>query len=358
MASNRPIRIGLLIACAAGVALALWRSLNRPASSGPGKHSLVAVRLTPKDGPNGFVECESFAQVEFTYQIQNRGKSAVSGLKLGSRCASEVIGDVPSQIPPGASVPMTFRVRAPFAGVVSRQVPLVVEGETEPVVTLDARLRVKLDPPVLLPGGKEFHLTFLAGAAAPHKLTLMAIERRGRRPWIEGLDLSPNGALSVASLRIDEWPEADPDLVRRDYHFELECRFSEIRSRIVLATVRTTAEGPRSNTVLRLTAEVVDSVAIVPNPVVIRFHKTTTPQPRRVHIIDRAGDRTASVAEHDARLLEVTEVTGRQGGASVFDITPVADVESPRHTQVAFQLSDGEIRMVSVHLEPAARAEE
>jgi hypothetical protein len=54
----------------------------------------------------------------------------------------------------------------------------------------------------------------------------------------------------------------------------------------------------------------------------------------------------------------ILPVTERQGGASAFDISPVADVEAPRHTQIAFQLSDGEIRTVSVHLEPTARAEE
>lgn len=47
------------------------------------------VRENPPDTPSGDVECKSFAFVDSSYKIFNRGEAALSGLKLGTKCACE-----------------------------------------------------------------------------------------------------------------------------------------------------------------------------------------------------------------------------------------------------------------------------
>ena len=239
--------------------------------SGTPRVALEAIRIAPNGDVRQDIVSSSFAPVDFQYRIVNRGRSPLTGLKLGTSCACEITAAPPGEIAPGGSAVIGFRLRAPYAGRLQRQIPITVAGTQEPLLVLTATLRVKFDPPAILPSNQDHNLLFVRGDASPRELVFETIERKRSEPWMTGLELNPSDAIEVHPHRMEELLEQDPELTRRRYHFPLTNRMLDIGQHSVVVTLHTRKDDPSAASALSLRVAVIDSVAIVPNPLVIKY---------------------------------------------------------------------------------------
>jgi hypothetical protein len=321
-----------------------------------GSVDLAIVRLEPQGDPDGEIECESHAPVTFTYQVSNRGSSPITGLKLGTKCSCEEAGTPPAEIPPGGSAPISFRLRAPHVGKLRRQIPLLIDGAEKPIALFDVSLRVTFEPPALLPPPDGLSMTFVEGDETPRELVFEAIEAQGGQPWICGIELSPSEATDVRPLHIEELSEPDPELTRRRYHFPLVNRSLPLGHQMLMATIQTRDGQPQVKDPVAVVINVADSIAIVPNPLVIHYQDGTPPPPRNVRIVNRSGDRAvASLGNYDHGLLRVEATGGQAGSTAVFDVVVLEVPESSLETNIAFNLGENLTRTLTVQFKPGKR---
>lgn len=215
-------------------------------AEGPTRPAIELVRLHPPDisHDGAAIECSSFDSVEFTYQIRNSGASPIAGLKVGTKCACESVGDPPAEIAPGKSGTISFRLQAPRAGRMNRRIPLLSDGAIEPLAVLDLTLSVKFDPPALIPPPKALSFTFVAGKNSAHELVIEAIEAAGAKHWISGIELDPSHAVDVQAPEVEELLEPDADLKRRRYRFPLANRSLAVGRHSATAVIRTSDGFP------------------------------------------------------------------------------------------------------------------
>lgn len=352
----------LKVTAAAVVSVAVLASVvamsQRDHRTGSAEHASIyskihVVQLNPPTHPSGEVECSSLDFVEFTYQVSNRGDVPVTGLKLGARCSCEVVHSPPNKILPGESATIGFRMRAPRVGRLQRKIAILADGTPEPIVVLDAALRVKFDPPALFPPPNGLGITFIKGSKSAQELVLEAMEAKRDLPWIRGLDLDPPDGVEVQPLRVEDLAEADPALTRRRYHFPLVNRSLPVGHHMAAAIVRTRDGVPPITDSPMLRVVVVDSVAIVPNPLVFKYPGGLQPQARRIKVVNRTGAQAkVTPAEYDHDLLQVA-MAQQAGSIVAFDITPIAAPESGCETQVEFQVGDSGGQTLVVRFEPS-----
>lgn len=346
-----PIGVSTLLLLVA-LLLLLAQHEGRTDSADSALPQLEVVRLRPAGEPGSDIECASFAHVDFTYKIVNRGSRPISGLKLGLSCGCEALGTPPTTIPPGESARVSFRLQAPRAGVLRRQIPLLAEGSSEPLLALKPVLRVKFHPPELLGTPAELILTYIKGDDSPRELTFEAIERKQNEHWIRGLKLTPDKILEVVSLQVDELPEADPALARRRYRFEVANRSAKVGQRFDRAALRMRPDTATRPDPARLVVKVLDSVAIVPNPLLIRSTRAIDPRPRRVQLVYRTGQGSASVVQCDERLLRVQPLGDTAGRVMTFGVGLTTARRDAFQTHVVFGLGNGDTRDLTVRFEP------
>ena len=326
-----------------------------PSQSSSPHATLDVIRVSPPGELGSETECPSFAQVDFTYRIFNRGQHAISNLKLGTSCACEVIEHPPAEIPPGESAVVGFRLRAPYAGRLQRQVPLAIDGNSEPLVVLEAALRVKFDPPALIPPPQDVTLSVIKGDGSSRELFFDAIESQHSEPWVTGLELNPSDTIEVDPHRMEVFPEVDPELTRRRYRFSLTNRSLDVGQHAVAVTLRTRQDDGKTAPAIPLKVAVVDSVAIVPNPLVFKFQPGSKPDARRVHFVDRGSGQTSiRGVKCDEAVLQVRTAAQQPGSAQAFDIAPVGTSESSFDTPVVFDIGNGQTRQLLVRFEPSA----
>jgi hypothetical protein len=319
----------------------------------PDDGRIVVRRVTPASNAAGEVECTSLGLVEVSYEVSNRSGAQITGLKLGTKCACEVVGPPPETILPGEDETIRVRLRGPFLGRVERKIPLLIDGEADPVAFLDVALRVKFEPPNLVAPKGTQSITFVAGGGAAQELVLEAIELRAEQRWIDGLDLDPPGAIEVRSVQVDELQEPDPTLLRRRYRFLLANKSLPAGQHMTYAIVRTRDGLPQMADSLTLRVDVVDSIAIVPNPLVFRYTDASEPASRRIRIINRAG-RQARITpvRYDQELLDIREVQDA-GLIVAFDVVAIGRPPSGGHTEVEFDVKEGGSPTLVVRFEPA-----
>lgn len=316
--------------------------------------ALEAVRVSPPSETGDDVECSSFAEVDFTYRIVNHGQRPIAGLKLGTTCACEAIGSPPAEIAPGESGLVSFRLRAPYVGRLQRQIPLLVEGSQEPLLVLDAALRVKFDPPALIPTSQDLTLSFVQGDDSPRELVLETIESKPSEPWITGLEWNPSDRIDIRAPRVEDLIEPDPGLTRRRYRFPLANRSLDVGQHSVSVTVRTRQDDAKPPPAFSLKVAVVDTVAIVPNPLVIKFQPGSQPDARQVHVVDRTSGQTSIRGiKCDENVLQVRATAQQRGSAQAFEVIPVRTSETPFETPVVFDIGNGQTRELLVRFEPS-----
>jgi hypothetical protein len=98
--------------------------------------------------------------------------------------------------------------------------------------------------------------------------------------------------------------------------------------------------------------DVVESVAIAPNPLVIKYARGSPPLRRQVRVVNRMG-RQAIVTpvkyDHDLLQVESTQQTGSIAG---FDVLPIELPGSALDTQVEFDVEGSERQTLAVRFEP------
>lgn len=350
-------RASVVIALAASALLIVvpWREPTNPNRTAA---SVRFARVSPSSDPNGEIECESLTFVDFTYEVFNRGPAPITELKIGTKCACEEIGAPPANILPGEKGTIRFRLRAPRGGLLRRQIPLVVEGATEPVALLDVALRVKFNPPQFLAPPHDVALTFIQGSHLGQEIVFDALEAKSDVAWIRAIDLHPPDGIQVLPVQVEDIAEPDPTLTHRRYLFRVLNRSLAVGEYTATATLQTESWLPPIEQSSTVFINVVDSVVIAPNPLVFKYPAGSQPPSRRVKILSRAGTTTmATAVKYDHDLVQVAEA--QQARTMVeFDVVPKTPSTSARETQVQFDLHSGDIgrraETLTIRFEPSS----
>lgn len=151
---------------------------------------------------------------------------------------------------------------------------------------------------------------------------------------------------------MEEIAEQDPELIRRRYHFPLTNRTLDVGQHSATVTVRTRDDVPSAAPIVSLRVAVVDSVAIVPNPLVIKFTPGVQVRPGRVYVINRTNTaRAATPIEYDEDVLLVRSSNQQGGSSQPFEIVPLGNSPSRVDSPVIFNVGNGESRELLVRFE-------
>ncbi len=312
---------------------------------------MEAERLSPAVDPYEEVECDSYSSVEFAYRIHNKSPNAITGLKLPQTCSCQTNGELPDSIAPGGTALITFRIKAPLAGRIERRIPLLCDQQTTPALVLNALLRVRFDPPALLPKSDGLQLTFVNGEDTRREIVLDTIEEKKDHPWIDGLEVYPRDVIEVQPSHVDELPEADASLTHRRYHFPVINRTLGSGGHTATVRVLTNEGTPTVAVPMKLVVEVIDSVTIVPNPLVIRGPVVNSNFPPKFTVIRRTGGPLSVVLAYDHDLLGVKQAEPTTKSIATFEIMPNAKSNLPIETEVVFDFGEDGTRAVKVQFE-------
>ncbi|HUG17336.1 MAG TPA: hypothetical protein VMM56_00060 [Planctomycetaceae bacterium] len=305
-------------------------------------------RVSPTGDIDAEIECDSLAHVEFSYELLNRSSKPISNLKLGLSCGCESIGTLPTQIDPGESASVRFRLRAPQVGKLSRQIPVMADGYSDAILVLNPVLYVRFVSPVLLGASQGLNLTFFKGDDSPRELQLETIERKKSKSWITGLNFSPPLELEIISARMEELPETDPNYSRRRYFFKLVNHSADIGENHVNVTLKTRDDSSEAVDPLPLNVTVFDSVAIIPNPIVFRTDSNSKQLSKRVQVIHRNKYARSSVLKFDPSLILVQPEENDNNAIQTFSVETVNDTLQPYESEVIFDVGNGESRSLLV----------
>lgn len=358
----RSVAIATLVSILAAVSVVVLVEWGRNADALRSAHrasvaeavAIEAVRLEPPGDPTVETECASLAWVDFTYRVSNRGNVPIDGLTLGAKCACEEIGEPTETILPGDSGLIRFRLRGPYVGRLEKNVTLIMDGRADPIAVFHVSLRVSFEPPKLVPLSDSFSLSYIAGDRSPRELLFEAIEAKRAQPWICGLKLNLDDELDVQPHETETLPEPDPDLVRRRYHFPIANRSLPHGARMVTAAIQTRPGSATVRDSIAIWVNVLDRIAIVPNPLVIKCGAESPPSSGRVRVVVRTGDKAPIVPHRYERDRLRIEAVGQQAGSTaVFDVVPINAGNSAGETRVVFNIGDTESNDLVVRLEPS-----
>lgn len=311
--------------------------------------NLECVQLTPDVMLNGVAECESLATVDFSFSVRNRGKAAISGLRLVPTCSCQSISEVPQKLEPGESAILAFRVKAPWAGKIDRRMPVYCAEQAGAVLELDASLRVRLDPPSLLPEPRSFAVSFVRGGDQEREVLIESLEEAAAVPWIQGLEISPPTLLKVDAPLIDERPADDGTIVYRRYRFPISSAAADPGPRMGSVRFLTASEMPTIADRRSVTVELIDCVKIIPGSLRISDRGGDGLTSARVTVIRRDGADLSVKLRYDANLLEVSEPELKSRSVMVFTVTPKVAPALLVDTNIEFDFGTDGMRLLPVH---------
>lgn len=331
----------------------LWRNTGDPSPVAKGNvpAPFEIVRLNPPPERGEVVDVEAYSPVEFLYSLRNNTTESLQGVKVGLACACEATESPPSQIAPGETARFGFRLRAPDAGVFQRRIEVAASDPSRTLVSLDVALKVKFNPPALRRKAEPARVVFVDKDDSPRELAFEAVECADSPSWITGLELQPKDLLPVVNLKVEEAREVDSAFVARVYRFQLS------RGSLKIGTVNGTfrlqvREGPPATpSPIPLSIDVLDRVAIVPNPLFLEW-KDHKAQPVCVHLVRRSGEGAVEALKWDHEILDVRREGNASSRAAKFEIVPRFATATSRITKVTFDLGGGETRELTVHLVP------
>ncbi len=345
----------LVIVAAAIIAggVAVWvagRNPARPAPRSP-KAQLEATRLSPPPGAGDEVESEPFANVTFVYLLRNTGSQAITGLTMRQDCRCEAVEDPPREIKPGDTARVAFRLPAPNRGTGRRRVEFEWGDPPQLLLTLDVAVRVRFAPPALTSRLEAMRVTFVDGDQSPRELAFECVETLRSDPWIKGLECEPEGILRVGAPRIDIAPEVDPELVRRVYRFEVARGSAGVGRHVGSYRLPTRGESAATDGPVPLEVEVLDRVAIIPDPLVLGSDGDDD-RKARLLVVRRAGDGPIEPLEWDQELIDVERLEADGSRTAVFTVAAKAASRVPSETHIVLDVGGGETRQVAVRLMP------
>ena len=314
--------------------------------------TLEVELLSPGTDPNEEVECPAYTAVEFVYRIHNTGAGSISGLKLAQTCSCQSNGDLPDLIAPGRNALVTFKITSPPAGRIQRQIPLLCDQQRSPLLVLNASLHVRFNAPALLPQSDNFNLVFVHGEGSRREIVLDTIEVKKDQPWVCGLDIHPQDVIEVQAMHVEELPEGDASLTHRRYHFPVINHTTGCGRHSATVHVRTGAGLPTITDAMKLVVEVIDSVTIIPNPLVIRVPVVDSTLQHKLTVIRRAGNELKVELVYNHDLLNVKNAEPTTNSIATFEISPIAEFRAPAETEIVFDFGEDGTRSVKVQFEP------
>ncbi len=349
-------RIVLIVLGAAALAGGLFAWSTARSTGGreaPSKPPLEATRISPPPESGAEVACEAFAETEFVYHLQNTTLEPIRGLAVSLACQCEATQEPPDTIMPGESARVGFKLRAPDAGVLRRQIELFTRETHEVLLSLPVALRVEFDPPALVHTPESLNVTFVDGDEEPRQVAFECVEERESEPWIESLEVEPEDLVEVVGMRIDETREMDPSLTRRPYRFDLLSGSRDVGSYLGSYLIRTRCDPSAMYSRLPLSTKVLDRVALIPNPVQITA--CAERMPGRLIIVRRAGAGRVKAMEWNRDLLDVRlEGAEEDTNTAVFAVTPKVILTTSQESSIVFQVDETENREVKVVIHPGS----
>lgn len=338
------LSVAALAVVASGVGLAFY---GREVPAKP-ENDIVAIRLEPPFVAGDEIECDSLASIEFTYSIRNNTNSVVRGLKLDLSCGCQKREPPPSELAPGEEGQLSFRLSAPLAGRMQRQIALLDESG-EVVVSFEAALRVRIDPPALLSETDVVGLTFIEGDEGPREYNINTIEAAGNAPWLEDLACSPPESLRIVKKLVLEQQQGDPALVHRSYRFKIARQSLELGRHTIPFKI-VTRDGASPPPPGAFHVNIVDRVTVVPRTLRFTTGAEEPPSAARVVVLFHAGQGSAEIEHYDEALIDVQHVAEPTGRAVAFMVAPVSKWPTTAETRVSFRVGEGDTREVTVQL--------
>lgn len=225
---------GPLLLGAFAVALAACGLIVMPRSERSIPTAAASLEIVPHDM---IVEGEGPKDVLFT--IRNRGDIPVVVTHVIAHCHCTVAGlPDPSTVLPGGESRLRVRATPPDVGEKRTSIDIRYRGDGDASLSASLLLRGRQPAaPSLVNQPYEAVIRGLLGSTSSADFHLSAIERRGAKKWIEGLE-SDAAEVSATIDNIEDLPGSTGDTVRRIY----QCR----------ATAKLAARGRRQLALLRL----------------------------------------------------------------------------------------------------------
>lgn len=334
--------IAVLALCVTSATIVyLWPLRDRSIRTATLQNRLQIRRVEPPGEVDDLIQCESNEKILLTYELINRSNTAIVGLKPSAACSCELNGSVPKHIPPNGSARLSIRVRTPLAGIVRREMPITFEGSADQTAKLVANLHVKFNPPALLTPPTDRQLTFIEDEFSASEVVLDSLEARENPRWIVGIQFDPPSSLKLQSERIEEFPESDPKLIRRRYRFTVANHSLKLGRHVVSALLNCDSTLSPAPPPVPLHVVIMDSLAIIPNPLVIRGGQDGV-LGQQVRIISRGRLELTPIAVNFNRELLNVSPTDHQGKAATFEVLQVGAPGKLSETEVAFNVGDRE----------------
>lgn len=230
--------------------------------------------------------------------MRNIGKLPLRGLEA-KLCSCQLIEAPAAVLRPGEVTRLTFVLQAMTAGNSESPVSLVAE-QAGALAVFRPKLHVPIDPPYLREAPKSAVLTFLATEGSG-EIRFETIERKDAEPWINGVEASPAELLKVRLDPPEQSLYTDPEYCVRQYRIVVSSEGLPVGLHRATITphVRPSRAAPPDPVSLEL--EVLERLALIPNPARVII-TSTAPKPKlRVTAVDRLGTGSVTVVAFDQK---------------------------------------------------------
>lgn len=344
----------LLIAGTCLVQLEWKRSAQLPNVTGEsGGSALRTLQLQPNRDENGDAIADSLQPVDFVYRVTNTGSDPITGLQLARSCSCQTTGTAPDVLRPGESGELSFQVIAPPAGKVEKKIDLFCDQQSTPIASLDASVRVRVTPPILLTESDDLQLTLIQNSDVSRQLMLTTLEKKDDLPWITGIQLTPDAGLTVQACHVEEHIEPDPQLVRRRYGFPIRYRDLAMGRHSLLLRIQTQDKMAELQNLLRLSVSVIDSVTILPAELRFQSAEHDVSRSSKLTVIRRMGGGDKIHVLFDPQLISVSELQSASSMIATFEVTSLVGMglSDPVSSEIVFDLGSEGKRTVNVRFD-------
>jgi hypothetical protein len=312
---------GLIVATA--IASAVFSSRGRRAGENAASRAALQCAIqTP--GDDGVLFADSYEKVEVTWLVSNTSNEAIHGLRALVSCGCDVIDDIPSSLQPGETASVSFRVRAPAAGLAEREIPVVCLPDSRRVGVLRARIHAKVSPPLWIAPPKSVRILAVQGQKSLHKVVWECVENIDSEPIIDQVKLSPelDGIGSSMQVTTEPWG-VNADLVKRRYGLELQVELDSARTlsgNLIVSSASASVTSP-----LEWQATVKPALSAFPNQVDL-LPNDIPPEPAIVTVVSRIEGAIPVATTFEKDVLSVTPVAeSREACVRKF----VVEIEDP-----------------------------
>lgn len=150
---------------------------------------------------------------------------------------------------------------------------------------------------------------------------------------------------------MEETPHTDPVQIRRVYRFQFSRGQLAIGRHGGAFILRTRCNPPAMASTLPLEIEVLDRVAIMPNPLAI-VAEAGKSEESRIFVVRRAGGGKVEATQWDRRLLDVHPLAGNGDRTAAFAVVLKTLSKVARETTIVFEVGCGETRLATVRISP------